>query len=153
MDQSNMKRPSLLKRKFIILPKFQLQLILWNAAIQVATFWIVVFANEVLVSKMKGMGLKAGFPPDHPYYSFVSDLSSNLFAYLAAGLTLSLVFTTLFAVFISHRIAGPIHRVYTHFRGVASNGKYTPIAFRKGDYIEDLAPIINEAFSITSKKE
>jgi len=61
---------------------------------------------------------------------------------------LGLVVSLGIALVVSHRISGPIYRLYQFFRDYPndSSGKIT---FRKGDYIEDLAPLINQALAKT----
>jgi len=148
-------RPNFFKRKLLILPKFQYRLILWNVGIQTVVFWIVTLMNVSLVGQMKAMGVSAGFPVDHPYFQFVQQLSSHLFIYMGVGLILSLVLTSVAGLFISHRIAGPIFRVYRHMNETMQHKSYKSIQFRKGDYLEDLAPIMNNAFQavIESKQD
>jgi hypothetical protein len=62
-------------------------------------------------------------------------------------MTLFLVMiSALVSILVSHRLAGPIVRVYRYFeRMIDKPYPRETLAFRDGDYISDLAPIVNQA--------
>ncbi|MFH0839921.1 MAG: methyl-accepting chemotaxis protein [Candidatus Omnitrophota bacterium] len=50
----------------------------------------------------------------------------------------------IFAIFISHRIAGPIYRIKSIIRGIGEGKFDTRIALRKNDELHDLADELNK---------
>src|SRR6185295_4449825 len=88
----------------------------------------------------KGIGLQEG----HVYYVMLSEqrLASDLvFAFLAV---LSIVIVITFGIELSHRIAGPIHRLKNELFQVSQGKDLTEIKFREKDFFPDLADAYND---------
>ena len=67
-------------------------------------------------------------------------------AYLAFGLCLILVMPVIFyvAVVFSHRIAGPLPKIYQVLRDIGNGQWAGPLVLRKADELKELADLINE---------
>ena len=66
--------------------------------------------------------------------------------YLAFGLVLSMITPVIFyvALVFSHRIAGPLPKIYQTLRNIG-NGQYEErLVLRKKDELKELADVINE---------
>ena len=145
------KRPPLFRRQYLIMPKFQLNLIFWNFTVTISIFLIVLFQLYQGMSNLKAMGANAGFSPDHPYFQFVRELSNGIYLNISIGFVVGILVSGLITLFSSHKLAGPIYRLKIFFEKVSQDGKVSEISFRKGDYLSDYAPIINNALKKISK--
>ncbi len=65
---------------------------------------------------------------------------TNLLIFLQAGF---LGITFLVSIFISHRIAGPLHKLRTLFREAAEGNTHRRAKFRKSDHFQELAEDYN----------
>ncbi|MFP4162708.1 MAG: hypothetical protein ACLFQB_03075 [Chitinispirillaceae bacterium] len=80
------------------------------------------------------------------------ELIGNLLWVFGIGLLLVVIQMVLLTIFFSHKLAGPIFR----FEKVCHNiiaGKYTDhIKLRKGDQLQNLANLMNEAVRVTNER-
>ena len=60
-------------------------------------------------------------------------------------------FTILMTLFISHRIAGPLHRLRVTLKAMG-NGNLKPMYFRQGDQLQEVASDYNEALEKLNTK-
>ena len=146
------KRPSFFRRKYLIMPKFQLNLILWNFLVTLMIFIIVLFQISKGMSELNKMGLNAGFAPDHPYFQFVRELSGGFYFNISVGFVIGIMVSGIITLFASHKLAGPLYRLKIFFEKMSQDGKLSDISFREGDYLNDYSPIINGALKKISKK-
>lgn len=144
-------RPSFFRRKYLIMPKFQLNLIFWNFLVTLMIFIIVLFQISKGMLELNQMGANAGFSPDHPYFQFVRELSGNFYLNISIGFIVGIIASALITLFASHRLAGPLYRLKIFFEKMSHDGKVSDISFRKGDYLSDYSSIINMALKKISK--
>lgn len=72
------------------------------------------------------------------------------------GLTVAVLVPLMFAIglLITHRIAGPAHRMLTYCRAVARGEENGPCRIRKDDELWDLCDALNDAFdALRAQKE
>ncbi|MBI2605054.1 MAG: methyl-accepting chemotaxis protein [Deltaproteobacteria bacterium] len=150
-EKSSSERPPFWRRRFLIIPAFQLRLIFWNILISLFIFAIVLFQIARAMNELTQMGTSAGFPSDHPYFTFVRELSGNFYVYVSVAFIVGIALSWLITLFVSHRFAGPIYRLRKFFDGIAKGEAVSEIRFRKNDYLADFAPIINDALKRVSK--
>ena len=134
-----------MRLKWVVFPRFQLALVLMNAAIMICAFGfsgIQVFRS---FENLKKMGAGVGLAPSHPYFGFLTLQCHTVISYLAVAFIISLVLCTVVTLYVSNRLAGPIVRLRSHFREIAEGRPVQPLHFRKGDFFADLPPIVNEA--------
>jgi methyl-accepting chemotaxis protein len=79
--------------------------------------------------------------------SKAQDLESSrnnlLFILFSAQLVfLSVVF--FISILISHKIAGPIHKLKNYLQGIREGSPITTISFRQGDFFQDLSDEVSE---------
>ena len=65
---------------------------------------------------------------------------------------LNLVLVTIFGLFYSHSMAGPIHNIKQSLQEMIDGGEIKPIKIRKGDQFQDLAGILNQFIEKKAKK-
>ena len=66
---------------------------------------------------------------------------------------LNLIVISLFSVFFSHKMAGPVKRIKNTLEAYAKHAPVHPIKLRKGDFFQDLAELINQALLRRTDKD
>jgi hypothetical protein len=140
-------------KNYWILPKFQKKVIAVSLGTGLIVFLFGIISLSLLIHRLKILGLESGFNTDHHYFQFVQDLGVEAFGMFLLLTFIAMGVALVTQIYVSHKIAGPIYKVYQYFKGIDSAASFSPIAFRKGDYIEDLAPIINNALVNKFKRE
>ncbi|MDD5680809.1 MAG: HAMP domain-containing protein, partial [Candidatus Omnitrophica bacterium] len=79
----------------------------------------------------------------YPQGLFVSIFNKVAFS-LARNMAVLAILIFIFAIFISHRIAGPIYRIKSVIREMGEGKLDVPVYLRKNDELHDLAEEINK---------
>ena len=140
-------------RKYFIMPKFQVVLILLMVINIVFLVGVSFWAIYSEYGDLYDLGVKAGFDGQHSYFKFLEFQQHNIVKNFIGAVIISLIFTLSFTLYISHRLAGPLWRLKKHLFEIIRNGEYIDISFRKKDYLKDFEPLINEAFQKLAEKE
>ncbi len=143
-----------MKRKVLLInPRFQLRFMGYVVAIALFAIGVFFVADWVFFTKLISTGRAMGLPPDHIYFAFISHQQRTM--------TTIYLFTTLFALgsmgliglLISHRVAGPLHRLRSHMDAVAEGRTTADVSFRKGDFFPEIADSYNRQLrKLTSDK-
>jgi hypothetical protein len=141
MDTKNRKT-----RSFLINPRFQWTLIGYAAGgatlILLSIYLLISYGFHRFVE----VGTVLGLPPDNVYFEFIrmQEVSFNQ-VILAIALAIGVVLI-IGGLVISHKIAGPIHRMKNEFRKMQESDPpvLREIEFRKGDFFPELPEAFNE---------
>jgi hypothetical protein len=131
------------RRNYFINPTFQITLISYTLVILSIVIAVLWGANHYFFMVFMKMGKNASLPEGHVYYQFLQEqrvLMNRIF------LAISAIVSTLVAVsgiFLSHKIAGPIHRICSHMKADAQNKRFSKVEFRKNDFFPELAEAYN----------
>jgi hypothetical protein len=132
--------------RFFVVPKFQMALIAANLVIVILIMLGAAAAATLAYGELWNIGILSKFPPKHLYFKFLAFQWRKLIFALGITAIVSAALSSFLTLVISHRLAGPLVRLRKHFEGMADGSAIdTPLKFRKGDYLSDLAPIINRA--------
>ncbi len=146
-------RPPFWKRKYLVYPKFQLTLIFLNSAVTFIMFSFVAFQVVRSHVYLENLVRSTRLPAQNLFTQMLSMQLRNLLINLAIALVLSIGVTGFSTLILSNRVAGPVVRLRNFFKSISSNGEFpASVNFRKGDFFEDLPPLINQAFTAVKKK-
>lgn len=137
-------------KNLLVTPKFQLKLSLYYVVSGLIFFGaIVVVAYQKLMKVRQLMN-------DNPVMNFhvqtqVNDLMFQILQFTFLGFVAYIIFSSLFAVVISHRIAGPVVAInayieqlklgnYDYKRNLRPNDELTEVM----DALHELAPVLKE---------
>ena len=129
-------------KQIFVNKKFQLQFI----AIQfISVLWVVViiqFSNLYFFRHFAQLANERGLGDDHPVILFLTYQRNSMgqisiLSCLAAGVVIFVM-----GAFLSHRIAGPVHRVRQYAENLDKDNP-KEITFREKDFFPDLADSIN----------
>lgn len=77
----------------------------------------------------------------------INEVQRSVLSVLAVSLAVLLPVTAWIGVHVTHRIAGPVHRIEAFLRAVARGERPGDCALRKGDELVELCSAVNEATS------
>ncbi len=139
-------------RSLIIYPKFQLLVVLTQFAFILFAFCSVVFQSYRSYNEFQRFGVELKLQPDHPFFRLITLQLNQLYLNIFIAFLVTVVFSSLITLAVSHRLAGPIVRTRGYFRNIIEKGKReNKLTFRDGDFFSDLPPLINDAISVIEK--
>jgi predicted membrane protein len=133
-----------LRKVLFIDPQFQKSFLLYTvgSAIGVSTFYFAAVA--IFFSRFRSQGEALGLAPDHVFFKFITEqefFMTITFIVVTILITVGLIY---YGLYLSNRIAGPIHHAKT-FLQQTRTGKAGPLLqFREDDYFNSLAEEINQ---------
>lgn len=104
---------------------------------------ITFIAQYLFFNSFQSAGLKMGLSPEHLFFRFL-DQQASMMNWIVLGLIF--IFAVVFAFLglkLSHRIAGPLHRLETEMKNLSEGKKVEPLKFREGDFFKPLADTFN----------
>jgi hypothetical protein len=133
-------------RSILINPRFQWTLIGYAALVATLIFISVYGLITYGFHDFVEIGAQAGLPDDHIYFQFIQMQKSKFITIIVA---IAMVVGTILIVgglIVSHKIAGPLHRIRMEFAKMANKSEPAlhKIQFRDGDYFPEVAEAFNE---------
>ncbi len=119
----------------LIYPSFQVKFIFWIFSASLVSSTIFLFFCMSWLEKMKSQGKSLQLPETHPYFILLKDFSETYIEFTIVGILASLVLSSIFGIYISHQIAGPLVRLKDH---LADGNSPSQFSFRSGDLFKDL---------------
>lgn len=138
-----------MRKQLLVNPDLQLRVILYAVVITVMTSAIIYFANMYMYYELVFEMEKNGFSDGSPVMSSLELVKSKLAIITILSTGFVSIITVIAALFLSHKIAGPIYKLKKLFDQIAQDGMLTEsvkseISFRKGDFFEDVGVSFNE---------
>ena len=133
------------RQVFLINPRFQTRIMgLMMIPVLVNTL-IMVAMSRFLLTALRA-NIQNFLTIDEQLFDAMGAAQSRTISltFMAMGL-MSIFFFALWAMILSHRIAGPLHRLREELRLARDSGRFRPIQFRKGDYFQEIPTAYNEA--------
>lgn len=90
---------------------------------------------------MKQKGLRVGIPDGHVYYQFLQNQKHDLDLLFIGLAAVNFLLLITVGFIISHRIAGPLHKVKAFLKSPES---FDEVQLRENDFLQDFSPILNE---------
>lgn len=133
-----------MKRKILLIdPAFQYRVIKWMMALSLAPICVFFSAHYYYFWKLKRLGESLGLAEDHVYFRFIESQGHELFVIFIVCAIFTGIIVAAFALFFSHKVAGPIYRLRTYFKEMPES----QLSFREGDFFNDLPQVINESLT------
>lgn len=136
------------RKNFLINPKFQFSFMGYTLAIAVMTIALFYCADMYFFWKFRQLGQGLGLPSNHVFFQFIDEQRSSKNAYYAVTAAFSVAVLSVWGLLLSHRVAGPLHRLRKHCISVAEGETHVDVRFRKGDFFPEVA----EAYNLQMKK-
>ena len=91
------------------------------------------------------LGEQIGLSESSPYFQFITSQHENMFIYYLVFSAIALVIGFVAGLYITHKIAGPMHRLEKHFESLEGK-EYEQFSFRDGDYFSSIPEKVNGYF-------
>jgi sensor histidine kinase YesM len=140
------------RKKLLINPKFQYSFMRYIVGIAGGTLIVFYVAKMFFFYRVRAYMQSLGFPADHVLYEFLTHQSHTMDVIFAVAAAVECAFLTWMGLKLSHRVAGPLHRLKQEMLRTAQGGEVTRLKFRDGDYFEELADAYNEQMKEIGKR-
>ena len=133
------KRPSFFKRTMIVDRKTQYAILFYSMLVAMMT---VLLTGIFFVTLQSASTLVDPTASSFTYFLIIALLWAVVMICLA-----------LLGILLSHRIAGPVHRMRVHMQKVAEGGVIEELKLRKDDHFMDLADDYNKVLERLRRAE
>jgi hypothetical protein len=131
------------RSRLLVDPPFQLSFLKYTGGLALAVVGLSYGAHRYFFYKFATRGREIGLPADHIFYQFLAEQSRIMdWIFVATALATAVLILT-YGLYLSNRIAGPIHRLRNHLAARLRGETPQPLAFRDSDYFQDLADPLN----------
>jgi hypothetical protein len=107
---------------------------------------LIFIAGQIyFIRNLYQLGNSIGLKSTHPYFVFISTQSDRMLIIASITSVVTLLIISFASLFLSHKIAGPIHNLTNWFKRMKSTDeKMTALKFRNGDFFDEIPDVINE---------
>ncbi len=137
------------RKVLLINPPFQFRFMAWMGSLSVAVIMVMHLAHVWFFHNLREQARLAGLAPDHVFFRFIEDRQVEMSTITGVTFFVLLVLVVSVGLVLSHKIAGPMYRLKTHFTYAAETGVVKPVHFREGDYFQE----VPEAYNLQFKKQ
>jgi hypothetical protein len=130
-------------RNYLIEPEFQLRLISYFAGLFAFTTISLYSTVFIFFWRLRQKALNVGIPEGHIFFQFVGNEKRDLDLTFALLALVNLIVLVGVGVVVSHRIAGPLHKLKNYLTQVISS-EGPDFKLRKNDFLRDLEPVVNK---------
>ena len=120
---------------------FQLKLLSYFVGLFILTTITLYSTTYLFFWNMKNKGLNVGIPEGHVYYQFLLNQKHDMDMLFIGLAVINLLLLLGVGFIVSHRIAGPIHKLKMFLQDPKSQDK---IQLRENDFFKELGPIVND---------
>jgi hypothetical protein len=133
-------------RTFLINPEFQMKFMIYVVSCTMGAMSLVYFSQQYFFNQFYQKGEDLGLADNHPFFLLLNQQQEQLTQIFFVTSVIVCVLVSLWALFFSHRIAGPFYRLEKYFLD-ASHQKdqpLRPLAFRDNDFFQEIPDAINQ---------
>lgn len=146
------EKPPFYRRKFIINTDFQFPFIFRMIVINLLTMGMLFVGLYAIFYRFNFLGNEMGLESGHRYYEFVQEQFLMISVLFFGGAISSTIVLSVYGVFLSHRIAGPLENLKIRFKEMSKkNPTECKTRFRRDDFFHDLAQAYNEHLDTVEK--
>ncbi len=136
------------RKKYLINPDFQISFIKLIMILLIIVIGIFYGANTLLFWTFAEKGRVLGLEPNHVFFSFLMEQRNTMDMIFIWTTLVTTIVVISYGLFLSNRVAGPVHRLKVFLDEYKANNNQSPLKFRKKDYFPELAESINEALKL-----
>lgn len=125
------------RKNILINRPFQFRFVLYTFLPTVLSQIVLWVALEVYMNKMIDKGMQANLPADHFYFRLINEQISLMKVLFLSVSAVSFLVVLVWALFISHKIAGPFFRMTNMLK--ADDERLKDFQFRPGDFFPEVA--------------
>ena len=149
MDQKPLKP---WRRTYINEKKFQYALIGYSILMAGAVIFSLFIGINTFFTRSSEQAQALGLMSDHVFFDFINRQEKAVKLLFTANAVIIFGFMSLFALFLSHRVAGPLSRVKLTLQKMAQGEDPGKVSFRRNDYFQELADLLNKVNELLRAK-
>lgn len=135
------------RKQYFVNPRLQLPLILSANVLALVSVSLILTLNAYTQAQLQSYVFALNLPPDHAFSELLARREADYARMcLWVGIAQFVIFNAA-AIFLAHRIAGPLYRLERHLEGVGEGREPTDVKFRKGDLYQQLAEACNKVMA------
>ena len=132
------------RKIYLINPRFQYSFIIFSSTVGFLTLCILYFAILYFFWSFEHRGIKLGIPSDHIFFRFIDEERNTMNLVFVVAAIIGLVVTSVGALILSHKVAGPLGRLEEHMEKITSKELLSPVKFRTGDFFIEIEEAFNK---------
>lgn len=156
----NKKRTSFAKwivdgKVYLINPSFQLKFISSVLLCVFLSLGVIFISQQYFFHVFIQRGVELGLEQDHVFFALLREQQVEMLQIFVASSLLLSISIGLWAMFYSHRIAGPLYRLHRYFTMASENPcqKLGPLSFRENDFFQELPESINSYLEMKEEEQ
>lgn len=129
-------------KNVLLNPAFQLKLLSYFIGLFLLSSITLYSTSYLFFKRLNDKALQVGIPEGHVFFKFLENQKADLdqLYLLLSGVNLLLLLGT--GLLISHRLAGPIHKLKNYLREM--NKDSGTFKLREKDFFKELEPVVEE---------
>ena len=131
------------RKVYLINPRFQYSFIVFSSAVGFLTLCILYFAILYFFWSFEHQGIKLGIPVNHIFFRFIDEERNSMNLVFIVAALIGLITTSIGALILSHKVAGPLGRLEEHLNKITSKEMIAPVKFRNGDFFIEIEQSFN----------
>lgn len=140
-------------KSFLIKPKFQFGVIMYVLGLGAVNFGVMYAIYQHIFQGFHATGESMGLAPQNYYFQFLNQQQETIFQYGLIALAANFLVLFVGGLVLSHRIAGPVHKIEKHAEKLAQGEAVSEISFRRKDYFPELAHAYNTVVAMVRKEK
>ncbi|OFZ56732.1 MAG: hypothetical protein A2428_07815 [Bdellovibrionales bacterium RIFOXYC1_FULL_54_43] len=144
LPEAENSRPLFFKRRYILDQPLQFGIVGFFISLAVITIGIFCLAYYVLFKSLAENISLLDESSRNFLQTTLTRLNQDMIFNLVVFTVGILLYFLVGGILVSHRIAGPIHRIRMHLRAHLNHENPPPLKFRQQDFLKDLAEDINK---------
>jgi len=136
-----------IRKRYFVNPRLQLQLVFGANILALISAGLIMTLNLYTHAHLENYISSLGTPPGPGLSRFLAERQGDFDRIcLVIGLVQFVLFNAT-AIFLSHRIAGPLYRLERHLDAFAAGTETGDVRFRRGDFYQPLAETCNKVLA------
>jgi methyl-accepting chemotaxis protein len=135
------------RKKYIVNPRLQLALVIGANALAIIAAAVMITLAVTAKTHMENYVTGLNLTSNHPAIAVIAEREAEFDRVVVAAILIQFILFNVAAIFMSHRIAGPIHRLTRHLESVGEGGDPVDLKFRKDDFYAEVAVSVNKVMS------
>lgn len=135
------------RKVYLINPRFQYSFIIFSMTVGLLSLCVFYFAILYFFWTFEQRGLSLGIPIDHIFFRYIQEERQYMNFIFSIASVLVLIITSIGALILSHKVAGPLHQLNEMLNKMINQKKFMPVKFREGDFFMELEVSINKLLS------
>lgn len=131
------------RKVYLINPRFQYSFIAFSCAAGFISLCILYFAILYFFWSFEQRGISLGIPSNHIFFRFIDEQRQTMNMVFIAGAIFSFITTSIGAIILSHKVAGPLYRLVKHLKNLNENKTLSEVKFRDGDFFIEVEESFN----------